>query len=68
MINLSALILVMNIQALPPSIEFTDSHDDSRYTFVTVEHDFKTCKIKILKADLKDYDRVIAVVMEKCGL
>lgn len=66
--NLYALLVAMNISALPPAIEFTDSRDDSRYTFVTVEHDFKTCKIKILKADLKDYDRVVAVVMEKCGL
>lgn len=61
------LLLVAVLQSTPV-VEFMDSRDDSRYTYVTVEKDFKTCKIKILKTDLKDYDRVVAVVTEKCGL
>lgn len=63
-----ALIAVLNAQALPPTVEFIDSRDDNKIIHVFVTHDNKTCHVKINKAELKDYDKVIVKVMEKCGL
>lgn len=48
-----------------PDIEFMDSRDDSRITYVIVN---KTCKVKINKAELRDYDGIIERVLKKCGL
>lgn len=62
------LIAAINAAALSPTVEFMDSRDDSSKTYVIVRHDNKTCKVLINKTELKDYDKIITVVMEKCGL
>ena len=60
-----ALLTAMNMAALPPRIDIIDSRDNPKVTYIIVN---ETCKVRVNKAELKDYDRIIAVVMEKCGL
>lgn len=62
------LLAAINAAALSPTVEFMDSRDDSRKTYVIITHENKTCKVLVNKTELKDYDKIIAVVMEKCGL
>ncbi len=63
------LIAALNSAALPPTVEFIDSRDDSRYTFVLITHDNSTCKVMVNKARLKkDYDKIINEVLEFCEL
>lgn len=61
------LILAALIQypVLGPTIDFVDSRDDSKMTYIIVND---TCKVKIKKSDLNDYDAIIDIVMKKCGL
>lgn len=64
-----ALLAAINLSTLPPTIEFIDSKDDDKitYLFITKPNE-KPCAVRINKAELKDYDRAIAVAMERCGL
>ncbi len=63
-----ALIAVLNAAAMPPTVEFIDSNDNPKKTYLVINHDNKTCKLLINKSELKDYDKILAVAMEKCGL
>ena len=63
---MTTLLLVALLQPkLEPTIDFIDSRDDKEITYIIVNN---TCKIKVKKADLKNYDKVIDIIMEKCGL
>lgn len=62
MILSSALLAIAAI--LPPNIDVIDSRDDSKATYFIVND---TCKVKINKAELKDYDKVVTKVLDVCG-
>lgn len=59
------LTALLNTPYSPPVVEIYDSRDDKNITYVVVN---STCKVKIKKSELKDYDKIINVVMKKCGL
>lgn len=61
-----ALMAALNTQALPLTVEFIDSRDDNKATYAIVKHDNKTCKVRLDKSELRDYDKAIAIIMEMC--
>lgn len=58
-----SLLLVALMNAPMVDISFTDSRDDAAYTYLTVGD----CKLKIKKSELKDTDRIIKILEDKCG-
>ena len=61
-----SILLAAHLQTaeLQPTISFVDSRDDNKITYVIVN---ETCKVKILKSELKDYDSIVNKVFKKCG-
>ncbi len=49
---------------LQPTVSFIDSRDDSKITYVIVND---SCKVKIKKTELRDYDSVVEKVFKACG-
>lgn len=56
-------IVSMMIDSQPPVIEFIDSKDDSRMTYLIVND----CKVKIVKSRLNDMEYIITAVNTTCG-
>lgn len=59
------LILAALFNITPqPSIDFIDSQDDPKVTYLIIN---KTCKVTLFKAELRDWDSVVRKAEKQCN-
>jgi hypothetical protein len=59
------LILAALFNMTPePSIDFIDSQDDPKVTYLIIN---KTCKVPLFKTELRDWDEVVRKAERICG-
>jgi len=58
-------LLLASLISSPLVIEIVDSRDDVEVTYIIIN---QTCKVKILKSELRDYDKVVDKAIHVCKL